>query len=123
VYWADRTLHRAPYRSNETGGLRSILCPRKFDRLARSGPEAPSLSPAEQLLSEYKHFLVKERAISTSTVDRWSRVVLRSLTERFRCGPVDTGTLTASDIARVWMSRPQGDSLSRMLTLFVDPQK
>ena len=32
MYRAARTLHRALYRPDETGRLRSILCPRKFDR-------------------------------------------------------------------------------------------
>ena len=87
--------------------------------IARPGSETQPLSPAEQLLSEYKHFLVKERAISTSTVDRWSRVALRFLIERFGSGPVDTGTFTASDITGFVQrqSHLHGHSMARSLVV------
>jgi integrase/recombinase XerD len=99
--------------------LRRLLAMVRDMGIARPGPEARPLSPAERLLSEYKQFLVKERAISTSTVDRWSRVELRFLAERFGSGAVDTGTLTASDITGfVQRQAPlHGHSMARSLVV------
>src|SRR5262245_30509789 len=59
---------------------------------------APPPMPAQRLTSEYRHFLVEERAISPSTALCWCPIVLRFLSERFGSGSVDTGTLTAADI-------------------------
>ena len=99
--------------------LRRLLAMLRDMGIARPGSETQPLSPAEQLLSEYKHFLVKERAISTSTVDRWSRVALRFLIERFGSGPVDTGTFTASDITGFVQrqSHLHGHSMARSLVV------
>jgi len=80
---------------------------------------ASPLSPAQQLPSEYQHFLIKERAISPSTAHRWSRVALLFLTERFGPGSVDTGGLTAADITGFVQRQAHrhGPSMARILVV------
>jgi site-specific recombinase XerD len=99
--------------------LRRLLAIVREMGIARPGLVARPPSPAEQLLSEYKHFLVQERAISPSTADRWSRDVLRFLTERFGSGPVDTRVLTASDITGFVQRRAHlhGHSMAKILVV------
>jgi site-specific recombinase XerD len=79
----------------------------------------PLPNPAQQLTHDYRHFLVEERGILSSTACCWCRVVLRFLSERFGAGAVDTGVLVAADITGFVQrqARLRGPSMAKILVV------
>jgi site-specific recombinase XerD len=70
---------------------------RRLDAIPPAKP-APLRSPAQQLMDNYRRFLLKERALSPETVTAWIRFIDEFLCERFGTKALELSELRATDI-------------------------
>ncbi len=61
-------------------------------------PAAPKLTPSEQVVQEYDHYLERERVLSWATRSTYQPLALEFLKSKFGRGPVELSRLRALDI-------------------------